>query len=142
MIVRAVSLFSLVAALLAFAACKQLELSVPSSTERVLAGVVKIQSGGDLPRDAEVTIQIVDLSRGASQPDILGEQTVKAPAAGTVPFRIEFHADDALLLRGVAVDARVSVAGKLRYATRAAHPITVANVAGQHVVNVEPATQP
>jgi putative lipoprotein len=142
MIVRAVPLFSLVAALLAFTACKQLDLSVPNSAERVLSGVVTIPNSGDLPRDAEVTIQIVDLSRGASQPDILGEQTIKAPAAWPVPFRIEFHADDALLLRGAAVDARVSVAGKLRYATRATHPITVANVAEEHVVKVERATQP
>lgn len=130
------------AALLALTSCKQLDVSAPSSAERVLAGVVKTQSGGDLPREAEVTIQIVDLSRGASQPEIIGEETIKAPAAGPVPFRIEFHADDALLLHGVAVEARVSVAGKLRYVTRMAHPLTVANVSEPHVVNVEPATQP
>lgn len=134
--VRAFMLFSVAATLLGLAACKQLDLSAPTSAERVLAGTVTTQNGGDLPSGAEVTIQIVDLSRGANQPDILGEQTIKAPAAWPVPFRIEFQADDALLLRGVALDARVSVDGKLRYTTRTAHPVTVANVGEQHVVNV------
>lgn len=135
-------LFSYAAALLALTACKQLNLSAPSSAERVLTGTVATQSGGELPRDAEVTIQIVDLSRGANQTEILGEQTVKSPAAWPVPFRIEFQADDALLLRGVGLDARVSVAGKLQYTTRTAHPVTLTNVSEPHVVNVERATQP
>jgi len=133
-----------IGALLALTSCKQLDLSAPSPADRVLNGVVRTQSAdsGELPSSAEVTIQIVDVSRGANQPEILGEQTIKAPTAWPVPFRIEFRADDALLLRGVGVDARVSVGGKLRYATRTAHPVTVTNVSEQHVVNVELAAQP
>jgi len=142
--VRFRSFLFVFAALLAFAACKQLDLSSPSSTDRVLTGIVTTQNANpaELPRSAEVTVQIVDLSRGANQPEILGEQTIKSPAAWPVPFSIEFSADDALLLRGVGVDARVSVGGKLRYVTRIAHPVTVANVGEQHVVNVELAAQP
>jgi uncharacterized lipoprotein YbaY len=59
-----------------------------------------------------------------------------------VPFRIEFSADDALLRRGVNLEARISVAGRLRYTTTLAHPLTLANAGDSHVVEVALAKAP
>lgn len=142
MMPRVLPFVSLALALLTFSACKQLDVTTPSSDERVLAGVVTTSSRDELPADAEVTVRVLDVSRGDSQPQILGEQTMKRPAVGPVSFRIEYRADETMLLRGVSADARVSIGGKLRYSTRAADPVTLGNFSERHVLVVSPTTQP
>ncbi len=143
------SCFSLLAALgvmLAVAGCGSIDVSTGGSPDRVVTG--SVNAGGVLPAGTEVLVRLVaplssnepvrpqgnDLpvtSRAAPQASerVLGEQTQKLTSVALEPvsFRIEYNADDATLRRGLNVDVRVSVNGKLRFRTINAHVVTLAS---------------
>lgn len=139
---RVLSIVSIVSLGWMLTACQHLDLAGSTSADRVLNGIVTSRDNGQLPPNCEVTVRVLDLSQGENQPDVLGEQTIANPSAWPVPFRIEYRADDAVLLRNVTVDVRVSVAGRLRYTTRTAHPVTLGNFNDRHLIEVAPAAQP
>jgi uncharacterized lipoprotein YbaY len=113
-----------------------------------------------LPPDAVVVVRVVDqagteLMRTVSNkdlplgdrakpepvPQVLGEQTITSAKGGSIPFHIEFVADDSLLRHGVNIDARISVGGKIRFRTAVAHVITLGNVEYPHAVWLEAASR-
>ena len=120
------------------AGCSHLDVTPPASADRVLNGSVSTGTSEPLPPDSEVSVRILDVSRGEERAEVLGEQTIKNPTVMPVPFQIEYRADDGLLTRGVTVDARISVGGRLRYTTRTAHPITAGNVHDSLQIDVTP----
>jgi uncharacterized lipoprotein YbaY len=77
----------------------------------------------------------------AAVPEVLAEQTVKGAKGNSVPFRIEFTADDELMRHGLNLDARISFAGKVRFRTAVAHALTLGNVDVPHQVLVELASR-
>lgn len=120
------------------AGCASLDTTGPGSAERVLTGVVTNNAGGtELPPNTEVMVRVVDLARGEGRGEVLGEETIKNPRQMPVPFKIEFRAEDAVLRGSVAIEARISVGGRLRYTTVAGHPVTPGNVNDPHTVEVE-----
>lgn len=121
-------------------ACSHLDMSPPSSFDRVLTGVVD-HAGEDLPSGSEVVVRIVDDSAGVSRPEVLGEATIKNAAKMPVGFRIEYRAEDAQLMRSVNVEARVSIGGRLRFTTTTGHPITLGNVNDAQVISVQEAVK-
>jgi uncharacterized lipoprotein YbaY len=125
---------------LMFAGCGHLDTTPPSSAERVLKGVVN-HANEDLPPGSEVTVRVLDLTRGNGRAEVLGETTVTNATKMPVPFTIEFTAEDGQLMRTVNVEARVSVGGHLRYTTTTGHPITLGNVNDSHVIEVQLATK-
>lgn len=145
------------AALLVGSGCGTLDLSSGGDPNRVLKGVVS--AGELLPAGAEILVRIMapvsnndslrtqnnevalatrPSARGSER--VLGESTQRL-AAGTidpVPFQIEYNSDDAELRRGLVVEARVSVNGKVRYRTISAHVITLASSPFRQEVSVQP----
>lgn len=124
------------------AGCAHLDTTPPASAERVLTGIVSNGTNAPLPSNSEVTVRIVDLSRGEGRGEVLGEQTILNPGSMPVMFRIEYVAEDAVLRRSVNVEARVSVGGRLRYTTTTAHPVTMGNLSETHVLDVVLAQKP
>jgi len=122
---------------LAFSGCGHLDLAPEGDPNRVLAGTVNLRMPMDLPADASVLVRIVDNSR-ADAPQILGEQTSARVNATPVPFRVEFRAEDAVLRRGLNVEARVSYGGSLRYYTAKAVGLNLGNYDRPMVVVVDP----
>lgn len=120
--------------------CGHLDTTPPASADRVLNGTVD-HAGEELPDGSEVIVRVVDFSRGENRGEVLGEATIANPGRMPVPFRIEYRAEDAQLLRTVNVEARVSVGGQLRYTTTTAHPVTIGNVNDAHVISVQAATK-
>lgn len=130
-------------AALLWAGCAHLDTTPPGPEDRVLTGQVTNNAGGaDLPPNTEVTVLVIDLGQGIGKGEVLGEQTIKNPTQMPVPFRIEYRAADAVLRGSVNVEARISVAGRLRYLTKSAHPVTTGNVNDPHNVEVELAAKP
>jgi uncharacterized lipoprotein YbaY len=125
---------------LLFSGCGHLDTTPASGDDRVLTGTVD-HAGEDLPEGTEVVVRVVDLSRGESRGELLGETTVTNPPKMPVPFRIEYRAEDAQLMRTINVEARVSVGGKLRYTTTTGHPVTLGNVNDPHQISVQLATK-
>ncbi len=121
------------------AGCEHLNTMAPGAGDRVLTGVVTTKTGGGpLPPGSDVEVRLVDLSRGEARGEVLGEATIEDATALPVPFRIEYRAEDVVLMRsGLNVEARVSVGGRLRYTTTTGHPVTLSNVTDSHVVEVE-----
>ena len=132
------------AALLAFglgAGCAHVDLSPEGGRNRVLQGTLSV--GVALPAGAEIMVRIVATGGAPAQPasgdlpvarrnspaaeQILGEQvqTLTAPAAVPVAFKIEYDADDAVLRRGVNLEARVYYNGRVRFRTVNAHVVTL-----------------
>lgn len=127
-----------VAGLWLLAGCGHLDSAPPGAADRVLSGVVTTNNGGgELPPGTEVSVRIVDLSRGEGRGEVLAEDTITNPGRMPVAFRLEYRAEDVVLMRSVNVEARVAVGGRLRYTTTGGHPITLSNVNDSHVVLVE-----
>lgn len=124
------------------AGCSHVDLAPESNRARVISG--NLNTGVALPAGAEVMVRIV--ASGGSGParpagaelpiarqapaageTILGEQvqTLAAPANGSVPFRIELDAEDAVLRRGVNLVARIFYGGRVRFRTINAHVVTL-----------------
>lgn len=133
------------ATLLLLAGCGHVDLTTEGNRSRVLRGT--LQMGQALPAGAEVLVRIVAPPGGAptapagsgspmARPNpagadvILGEflQTLAAPANDGLPFQIEFSAEDALLRRGVNLEARVYFNGRVRFRTVNAHVVTANSV--------------
>lgn len=125
------------------AGCGSIETSPGGDPNRVLEGVVTFP--GSVPAGAEILVRVVEPPSSepartlasdmpvAAQPSVarvervLGEakQIVAEMTTKPVPFRVEYQADDAVLRRGVNIDVRVSVGGKVRMRTVNAHALTL-----------------
>jgi len=127
------------------AGCGHVDLSVTNSSERVLNGVISAADAGEgteLPANTQVIVRVLDLAHGMGKGEELGEQIINGPLTLPVHFRVEYMAEDSVLLGSVNVEARISVGGQLRYITVAGHPVTLGNANQQHVVVVERAEKP
>jgi hypothetical protein len=132
-------------ALLLVAGCGHVDLTAEGSRSRLLRGT--LQLGQTLPAGAEVLVRVIAPPGGgpavpvvtgspmarptpAGNDQILGEflQTLTVPATDGMPFQIEFAAEDALLRRGVNLEARVYFNGRVRFRTVNAHVVTANSV--------------
>ena len=141
----------------ALAGCGSLEVTHGTNPDRVLAGTVNV--GTALPAGAEIVVRLLAppatqdplRAAGADMPVItrptvqsservVAEQTVTLTAGTSdpVPFRLTYFAEDAVMRRGLTVDARVSFGGHLRYRTIQAHAITLNSSFNQQEVSVQP----
>jgi uncharacterized lipoprotein YbaY len=137
--------------------CGHITTTVEGDANRVIVGTVNFRGDLVLPPDAEVVVRLVDASatnqaRSVANKDlpvvdrpraeltaqVLGEQTIKAPTAGPVAFRIEYRADDALLRHGLNLDARISYGGRVRLRTVNTRAVTLGNATDMHEIWVEP----
>lgn len=145
------------AAFAAFAGCSQMELS-PSAIgdpARVLNGEVDIPDVSVLPADASVTVRVVDLNAhepGADAdlpqdsavppgvrlpPTVLGAQTIPNPGSVPVIFRVEYRAEDNVLIKGLNIEVRVSYGGKVQYYNRNRYAVSLGNATDSHRITVE-----
>ena len=126
------------AAALAFAGCGQLDLTPEGDPGRVLTGRIDLSDGAALPADAVVAVRVVDPSHTGMPPQVLGSQTLTSPGAAPIGFRVVYRAEDALLRRGLNIEARVSFGGKVRYFNMNQYALNLGNAADPHRVTVNP----
>ncbi len=154
-------LFFLAACAALFAAgCSHIEVTQEGDPHRTVNGTVEFRSDIALPPDAVVVVRVVDLSgtelmRAVAKkdlplgdrakvepvPQVIAEQTIHGPKGGTIPFQIEYMADDDLLRHGLNIDARISFGGKVRFRTAVAHALTLGNAEYPHTVWLELASR-
>ena len=82
-----------------------------------------------VPAGAILSIRIVDNANPTSGPVLLGQQRVQISGEPPFEFRAEYRADDALLRRGVNVEVKILVNGKLRYANLTSYMVTLGRAA-------------
>lgn len=154
------SLLAACAALFAAAGCSHIEVTPEGDPHRTVTGTVEFRSEVTLPPDAVVVVRVVDLA-GTEQmqlaakrdlplgdrakidpvPQVLAEQTINGPKGASIPFQIEYTADDDLLRHGLNIDARISFGGKVRFRTAVAHALTLGNAEYPHTVWLEMASR-
>lgn len=127
-----------VVALGLFASCSHLKIDEPGPADRVLHAVVTARVPVELPPNAEIYVRVVDLSKGETRGEVLGEQTIKNPGRLPVEVHIEYRAEDQQLRSTIDVEARISEGRRLTYMTLTRHPITAGNVNDPHTIEVEP----
>jgi len=148
------------AALFAGAGCSHIEITQEGNPNRTVTGTVEFRSELVLPDDAEVVVRVVDpagteqmraaansdlplgdRAKLAPVPQVLGEQTIKSAKGGSIPFHVEYVADDSMLRHGLNIDARISFGGKVRFRTAVAHVLTLGNAESPHTVWLELASR-
>lgn len=141
---------------LAGAGCAHIDTTPGGDVDRAIAGTVNFRGDLVLPPDAEVVVRLIDAMgpgqalpppsqdlpvanrpRAVATEQVLGEQTIKAPAAGPVPFRIEYTADDAMLRHGLNLDARISFGGRVQFRTVTTRAVTLGNATDKHEIWVQ-----
>ena len=140
-----------------FAGCANIDVTPAGNPDRVLTGTVL--AGASLPAGAEVVVRLI-ATTGLPATKPTGDLPITTPgstnnqvvervlgthsqilANGTsepVPFQIEYYADDAMLRRGVTLDARISYEGKLRYRSINSHLVTMSASAFRQEIAVQP----
>lgn len=147
-------------ALFAAAGCSHIEITQAGDPHRTVHGTVEFRSEMTLPPDAVVVVRVIDMAgteqmRTAATKDLplgdrakieplpqeLGKQTITGVKGSSIPFSIDFYADDSLLRHGVNIDARISVDGKVKFRTAVAHVLTLGNIESPHAVWLEMASR-
>jgi uncharacterized lipoprotein YbaY len=123
---------------LALCGCGQLDLAPEGDPGRVVTGQIDLSDGRALPPDSVVTVRVVDGPTAGMPPDVLGAQTLPNPGSTPVQFRVVYRAEDAVLRRGLNIEARVSIAGKVRYATMNHYALNLGNAGDPHRITVSP----
>ena len=150
-----IGFFVLCAAVLLSSSCGTIETSATAEVDRVLEGTVNFS--GSIPAGAEIVVRVVEPPSSeprravagdlpvVAQPivqrveRVLGEtkHTVTATTMQPLPFRVEYKAHDAVLRRGVNVDVRVTIGGKVRMRTVNGHVLTQRSAAFKQDVAVQ-----
>ena len=114
--------------LLAGTGCSYLEVSEITDEDRVLSGTVSFVPADPVPEGAILSVRIVDARDLAAGSVLLGSQRI--PISGSPPFafRTEYRADDYLMRRGVNVETRILVDGRMRYSNPSTHVVTLPHV--------------
>jgi uncharacterized lipoprotein YbaY len=125
-------------AALALVGCGQLDLTPEGDPSRVVTGQVEIGEDVALPADTVVTVRVEDASAVGLPPQVLGSQTIKNPGVAPIPFRVEYRAEDDVLRRGLNIEVRISIGGKVRYYNQNHHVVTLGTAGDVHRINVSP----
>ena len=107
-------------------------------------------AGGAVPGQMPLLNQPVTASASAAAPaapEELGEQVIKHavvqvdPVTGqrTVPYRIEYQADDETLRRGLSIEVRISYSGRVQLFNSNQYSITLADVKDSHPIEADQA---
>lgn len=127
------------------AGCGTLDVTGPQEVARVVTGTVRAER--PLPAGTEIVVRVIEsgVRLPRSSPDLpvgdraltaavatermLAEhvQTLAAATGEPVPFRLAFEAADETLRRGLNLDARVAIGGRVRFRSIRAHVVTLAS---------------
>lgn len=134
----AISCVILFLGLLFVAGCNYVEVTPIGDADRVLTGKVTYVPPGPVPAGAILSVRVVDASSVTSGPVLLGQQRIAISGEPPFEFRAEYRADDNLLRRGVNVEAKILVNGKLRYGNLTGHVVTLARATGSQEIMLLP----
>lgn len=118
--------------------CSHLDISPVGDGDRVMTGKVSYVPADPVPAGAILSIRIVDNSKAESGPVLLGQQRVAISGPPPFEFRAEYRADDTLMRRGVNVEAKILVNGKLRHSNLTSHVVMLHRATDIQEITVMP----
>jgi putative lipoprotein len=127
-----------VLALLLLGGCAYVEISPVGADDRSMTGKVTYVPADPVPEGSVLSIRVVDNSKATSGPVLLGQQRVAIAGSPPFEFRAEYRADDTLLRRGVNVEAKILVNGKLRYGNLTSYVVTLNRASSPQEITLMP----
>lgn len=122
------------ALLLAACGSVQLDTSPEGNPNRTVSGTVELGDSAPLPPGAEMSVRVLDTVRAQYQaptavlgepsantppvelpPKVLGEQIIKDAQGTSIPFEVHYQATADQLRIGLVLDARISIAHRIRF---------------------------
>lgn len=122
------------------AGCAYVEITQVGDPNRVMTGKVTLVPGMPVPDGAILSVRVVDTVIATSGPVLLGQQRIAISGEPPFEFRVEYRAADDLLRKGVNVEAKILVNGKLRYGNLTGYVVTLGRAAGNQEITVFPAS--
>jgi len=131
------SLSLLLIGLLGLTGCASIDIEPAGEVWRTVNGLVYFNASGRLPADSVLTVRVVDTTNPAIGPVIVGEQSIEDPGESPIAYSVEFRANDSLLRRGLNLEARISVDGRLRYSNTNSQSVNATNIESRREIRLD-----
>ncbi len=105
----------------------------------VIFGTVNYRARIALPSDAVLTLRLLDVTRTDVPAVVLVEKSLSGPGQPPIPFELPYPPEAIRADRRTVLEARIEVAGRTRFYSATAHPVTSETVMSPQAVWVEPA---
>lgn len=135
---KALALFLLAGAVL-FSAGGCRSKPAPGYQGPVIFGTVNYRARIALPPDAVLTLRLLDVTRRDMPAVVLVEKSLSGPGQPPIPFELPYPPEAIRADRRTVLEARIEVAGRPRFYSATAHPVTGETVMQAQEVWVEPA---
>jgi uncharacterized lipoprotein YbaY len=106
-----------------------------------MSGTVVCRAGVEVPSSAVLTLRLLDVSQEDAPAVVLAERSISNPGAPPIPFQLPYPVGGIQPGRRYVIEARIEVAGRLRFYSIEPHVVTPQNAALAHVVRVDPANE-
>lgn len=123
--------------LLALVGCANVDLNPIPDLNRVVTGTVSFAEPATLPSDAVIVVRVLETSRSDGMSKIIGEQIIRGGGNSPIPYKVEFRAVDALVQRGMNIEARVAYDGRVQLFNAENYAISAADISTPKEIAVE-----
>lgn len=103
----------------------------------VIFGTVNYRARVALPPDAVLTIRLLDVSRADAPAIVLADKSMSSPGNVPIAFELRYPVRAVQAGRRITLEARIEVAGKLKFYSMTAHAVTPESVVAPHEIWVE-----
>ncbi len=103
----------------------------------VIFGTVNYRERIALDSDAVLTVRLLDVTSADAPAVVLADKSMSSPGNPPIAFELPYPVRSVQEGRKITLEARIEVAGKLRFYSMTTHPVTPASVEVAHEVWLE-----
>ncbi|MFZ9681876.1 MAG: YbaY family lipoprotein [Cephaloticoccus sp.] len=107
-----------------------------TETRPAMTGTVAFRERLALPAAAVLTVRLLDLTKPDGPAVVLAERSISNPGQSPLPFTVPYPFGGIVADRRYVIEARIEVAGRLRFFSAEPHAVTPANAAQPHDILV------
>lgn len=101
-------------------------------------GTVRCKTAMNLPPTAMLTVRLLDVTQADAPPVVLSDRSIYNPGNAPIPFKLYYPYGGIVKGTHYVIEARIDVAGRLRFYSIHPHQVTPENASQPHEVWVEP----
>lgn len=102
-----------------------------------MSGTVTYRARMALPPSAVLTVRLLDITRPDAPAVVLSERSISNPGNPPIPFELSYPFGGIVAGRHYVIEARIEIAGRLKFYSSEPHDVTPQNAAQPHDVVVE-----
>jgi len=106
-------------------------------TKPMLTGTVNYRARIALSPSAVMTVRLLDVTQKEAPALVLGEKSISNPGNSPIAFSLTYPFGGISPTRKYVMEARIEVAGRLRFYTMEQHVVTPQNAANPHELWLE-----